>query len=132
MASRWRKLLEDEIEQLEQLRELIRAEKECLFRMDRDALLRLTRQKEALAMGLSKLGARREGLQDENGDSLSDLPGLQPLVRRRNTLLQELRRMGRAQKEMIETQREQVGQVLSFLHNLRCQSSTYDCTGKYR
>jgi flagellar biosynthesis/type III secretory pathway chaperone len=132
MASLWKQILEEEVEQLEHLKGLMREEKECLHRMDREGLLRLAREKEALARRMRKLNSRKEQLQDENRDASSSAQGVSDLYHARNTLLQELREMTRTQKEIIDTQRDQVGQLLAFIQNLRCPSTTYDCTGNLR
>ena len=132
MASQWEQLLEEEVEQLGHLQRLMRAERECLLRMDREALIRLTREKEALALRMKKLTTRRQSLEERDRDSMSNVPGICDLSQVRNTLLQEVREMNRVQKEIVETQREQVGQLLGFLRNLRLRSSTYDSTGKYK
>jgi hypothetical protein len=132
MTSQWKQLLEEEVEQLGHLQDLMQAERECLLRMDRESLLRLTREKEALALRMRKLTSRREALEERGRDSMSSVSGIPTLSQTRNTLLHEVREMSRVQKEIVETQREQVGQLLSFLQNLRTQSSTYDSTGKYK
>lgn len=129
MASLGKQILEQEVEQLEQLHSLMREERECLARMDRETLLRLTREKEALAIRMRQLHTQREGLVDEDKASLSKAPGTSGLFRTRNTLIQELRDLSRAHKEIMETQKEQVGHLLAFLQNLRYQSSTYDRMG---
>ena len=132
MASLWKQILEKEVEQLEHLQELMREERECLLRMDREALLRLAREKEALAQRMRKLNSQKEQLQDENRDSSSSVQGVSDLFHTRNILLQEVREMSRMQKEIIETQSDQVGQLLAFIQNLRYQSTTYDCKGNLR
>ena len=129
MASLGRQILEREVEQLEQLHSLMQEERECLVRMDRETLLRLTREKEALAIRMRRLHTQREDLADEDGISLSKAPGTSGLFRTRNTLIQELRDLSRTQKEIMETQKEQVGHLLAFLQNLRYQSATYDRKG---
>ena len=129
MASLGKQILEQEVEQLEQLHSLMREERECLARMDRETLLRLTREKEALAIRMRQLHTQREGLLDEDTASLSTAPGTSGLFRTRNTLIQELRDLSRTQKEIVETQKEQVGHLLAFLQNLRYQSATYDRKG---
>jgi uncharacterized protein YhaN len=129
MASLGKQVLEQEVEELERLHSLMQKERECLARMDREALLRLTREKEALAIRMRRLHARREGLADEERASLSSAPETSGLLRTRNTLVQELRDLSRTQKEIMETQKAQVGHLLVFLQNLRYQSATYDCKG---
>lgn len=129
MESPGKQILEQEVEQLERLHGLMQEERECLARMDRETLLRLTREKEALAIRMRRLNAEREGLLDEDKASLSTAPGTSGLLRTRNRLIQELRDLGRTQKEIMETQKEQVGHLLAFLQNLRYQSTTYDRTG---
>jgi|GEM_PF-5375276 len=129
MASLGKQILEQEVEQLELLHGLLQEERECLARMDRETLLRLTREKEALAIEIRRLHARREGLADEDRASLSGAPGTSDLMGTRNALIQELRDLGRTQKEIMETQKEQVGHLLAFLQNLRYQSATYDRKG---
>ena len=129
MASLERHLLEKEVEHLEQLHSLMQEERECLLRMDRETLLRLTREKEALAIRMQKLHTRRKDLADEDRTSLAKAPGTSGLLHARNTLLQELRDLSRIQKEIMETQKEQVGHLLAFLQNLRYQSTTYDHKG---
>ena len=69
----------------------MREERECLHRMDREGLLRLARDKEALARRMRKLNSRKEQLQDENSDASSSVQGVSDLLRTRNTLLQEFR-----------------------------------------
>lgn len=132
MMNQWKRLLEEEVEQLGHLQDLMREERECLIRMDREALVRLTREKEVLALRMRRLNTRRESLDEIGLDTMSSVPGLPALSRTRNTLLEEVRKMSRVQKEIVETQREQVGQLLGFLQNLRAQSFTYDSTGKYK
>jgi hypothetical protein len=132
MASQWKQLLEEELEQLGNLQELMRAERECLLRMDREALMRVTREKEALALRMRGLNTRKESLEEQDRDSLTSSPRIRALFQTRNTLLREVREMSRVQKEIVDAQREQVGQLLGFLQNLRTQSSTYDATGKYK
>jgi flagellar biosynthesis/type III secretory pathway chaperone len=129
MASLERQLLETEVEHLEQLHGLMQEERECLLRMDRETLLRLTREKEALAIRLQQLHTQRKGLADDDGTSLAKAPGTSGLHHTRNTLLQELRDLSRTHKEIMETQKEQVGHLLAFLQNLRYQSTTYDQKG---
>jgi hypothetical protein len=132
MANLWKKILEEEIEELEHLQGLMREERECLLRMDREGLLRLARDKEALAQRMRKLNSRKEQLQDEDRDASSKGQGVSDLFRTRNILLQELRETSRSHKEIIDTQRDQVGQLLGFIQNLRNPSTTYDCTGNLR
>ena len=129
MASLGKQILEQEVEQLELLHGLLQEERECLARMDRETLLRLTSEKEALAIRIRRLQTRREGLVEEDRDSLSRAPETSDLLRARNVLIGELRDLGRTQKEIVETQREKVGHLLSFLQNLRYQSATYDSKG---
>ncbi len=129
MASLGEQILVQEVEQLGQLHTLMREERECLARMDRETLLRLTREKEALAIRMRRLHTQRKGLVDEDGTSLSKAPGTSGLFRARNTLIQELRDLGRTHKEIVETQKEKVGHLLSFLQSLRYQSATYDRKG---
>ena len=129
MASFGKQILEQEVEQLEQLHGLMQEERECLARMDRETLLRLTREKEALTIRMRRLHTEREGLLDEDKASLSTAPGTSGLLRTRNRLIQELRDLGRTQKQIMETQKEQVGHLLAFLQNLRYQSATYDRMG---
>jgi flagellar biosynthesis/type III secretory pathway chaperone len=129
MASLGKEILEQEVEQLELLHGLMQEERECLARMDRETLLRLTREKEALAIRMRRLHARREGLVDEDRASLSRAPGTSGLFRARDALIRDLRDLGRTQKEIVETQKEQVGHLLAFLQNLRYQSATYDRKG---
>lgn len=129
MASPGKQILEQEVEQLEQLHSLMQEERECLAHMDRETLLRLTREKEALAIRMRRLHTEREGLLDEDKASLSTAPGTSGLLRTRNRLIQELRDLGRTQKQIMETQKEQVGHLLAFLQNLRYQSATYDRMG---
>jgi flagellar biosynthesis/type III secretory pathway chaperone len=132
MATLWKQILEEEVEQLVHLQGLMREERDCLHRMDREGLLRLSKDKEALARRMRKLNSQKEQLQDENRDASSSALGVSDLVHTRNTLLQELREMSRVQKEIIDTQRDHVGQLLAFVQNLRCPSTTYDCTGNLR
>jgi len=80
-------------------------------------------------MRMRRLHTRREELVDEDKASLSTAPGTSGLLRTRNTLIQELRDLGRTQKEIMETQKEQLGSLLAFLQNLRYQSATYDRMG---
>jgi len=129
MVSLGKQILEQEVEQLEHLHRLMQEERECLARMDRETLLRLTREKEALAIRMRRLRTEREGLLDEDKASLSTTAGTSGLLRTRNRLIQELRDLGRTQKEIMETQKEQVGHLLAFLQNLRYQSATYDRMG---
>ena len=129
MASLGKEILEQEVEQLELLHGLMQEERECLARMDRETLLRLTREKEALAIRMRRLHARREGSVDEDRASLSRTPGTSGLFRARDALIRDLRDLGRTQKEIVETQKEQVGHLLAFLQNLRYQSATYDRKG---
>ena len=126
MASLGKQILEQEVEQLEQLHSLMREERECLAHMDRETLLRLTREKEALAIRIRRLHTQREGLGDEDKASLSTAPGTSRLLRTRNALIQELRDLSRTQKEIMETQKERVGHLLAFLQSFRYQSATYD------
>ena len=132
MASLWKQILEEEVEELEHLRGLMREEKECLLRMDREGLLRLARDKEALAQRMRTLNSRKEQLQDENRDASSSEQGVSDLFSAKKTLLQELRETSRMHKEIIDTQRDQVGQLLAFIQNLRNPTTTYDCTGNLR
>jgi flagellar biosynthesis/type III secretory pathway chaperone len=132
MPNLWKQILEEEIGELEHLQGLMREERECLLRMDREGLLRLARDKEALAQRMRKLNARKEHLQDEDTDMSSKGQGVSDLFRARNMLLQELRETSRSQKEIIDTQRGQVGQLLAFIQHLRNPSTTYDCTGSLR
>ena len=132
MASLWKQILEEEVEELEHLRGLMREEKECLLRMDREGLLRLARDKEALAQRMRTLNSRKEQLQDENRDASSSEQGVSDLFSAKKTLLQELRETSRVHKEIIDTQRDQVGQLLAFIQNLRNPTTTYDCTGNLR
>ena len=129
MSSLAKQILEQEVEQLQHLHRLMQEERQCLARMDRETLLRLTREKEALAIRMRSLHSRRDGLAEEERTSLSTVPGTSGLFRTRNTLLQELRDLSRMQKEIVETKREQVGHLLGFLQNLRYQSATYDRKG---
>ncbi len=129
MASVWKRILEEEVEQLGQLHSLLHEERECLARMDREALITLTRRKEALASRMRRLNAKREGLQEKDKSSLTSTPGIAGLCQTRNTLLHEIRHLSGTHKEIIETQREQVTQALGFLQRLRCQSATYDNKG---
>ena len=129
MASLGKQILEQEVEQLQQLRGLMQEERECLARMDREALLRVTRKKEALAVRMRRLHSQRESLDGEERASLAKAPGTSTLLRTRNTLVQDLRDFGRTQKEIVEAQKTQVGHLLGFLQNLRYQSATYDCKG---
>jgi uncharacterized protein YjcR len=129
MASLGRQLLEQEVEQLEHLHALMQEEKECLARMDRETLLRLTREKEALAIRMRRLHARREGLVDEEKATLSKTQETSGLFRTRKTLIQELRDLSKTQKEIVETQKDRVAHLLGFLQNLRYQSATYDRKG---
>jgi hypothetical protein len=132
MASLWKQILEEEVEELEHLRGLMREERECLLRMDREGLLRLARDKEALAQRMRKLNSQKEQLQDENRDASSSEQGVSDLLYTRKTLLQELRETSRMHKEIIDTQRDQVGQLLAFIQNLRNPTTTYDRTGSLR
>jgi flagellar biosynthesis/type III secretory pathway chaperone len=132
MASLWKQILEEEVDELEHLRGLMREEKECLLRMDREGLLRLARDKEALAQRMRTLNSRKEQLQDENRDASSSEQGVSDLFSAKKTLLQELRETSRMHKEIIDTQRDQVGQLLAFIQNLRNPTTTYDCTGNLR
>jgi flagellar biosynthesis/type III secretory pathway chaperone len=129
MASLGKEILEQEVEHLELLHGLMQEERECLARMDRETLLRLTKEKEALVIRMRRLHARREGLIDEDRSSLSRAPGTSDLFRTRNALIRELRDLGQTQKEIVETQKEQVGHLLAFLQNLRYQATTYDRKG---
>lgn len=132
MASLWKQILEEEVEELEHLRGLMREERECLLRMDREGLLGLARDKEALAQRMRTLNSRKEQLQDENRDASSSEQGVSDLFSAKKTLLQELRETSRMHKEIIDTQRDQVGQLLAFIQNLRNPTTTYDCTGNLR
>jgi uncharacterized protein YhaN len=132
MASLWNQILEEEVEELEHLQGLMREERECLVRMDRDALLRLAREKEALARRMRDLMARKERLEEQGLDARSAVPPIPGLLRTRHALVEELREMSRVQREMVDTQQKQVGQLLVFLQNLRCRSTTYDCKGNFK
>jgi len=132
MANLWKQILEEEVEELEHLQGLMREERECLLRMDREGLRRLARDKEALAFRMRKLNSQKEQLQDENGEASSSVQGVSDLFHARKTLLQELREMSRMHEEIIDTQRDQVGQLLAFIQNLRNPTTTYDCTGNLR
>jgi uncharacterized protein YhaN len=132
MASLWKQILEEEVEELEHLQGLMREERECLLRMDREGLLRLARDKEALAQRMRTLNSRKEQLQDENRDASSSEQGVSDLFSAKKALLQELRETSRMHKEIIDTQRDQVGQLLAFIQNLRNPTTTYDCTGNLR
>ncbi len=129
MASVWKRILEEEVEQLGQLHSLLHEERDCLARMDREALIRLTREKEALASRMRKLNARREGLTDQDRSSLSNTPGIPGLFRARDTLLHEIRHLSGTHKEIIESQRNRVRQALGLVQRLRCRPSTYDSKG---
>jgi FlgN protein len=132
MASLSKQLLEQEVEQLEHLRGLLRDERECLVRMDLQAVLRLAREKEALARRMRSLQAEKEGLEEEGTDGLRGVPVIHELLHTRNTLLQEVRELGRTQQEIIETQRGKISQLLGFLQNMKNHSATYDCKGKFK
>ena len=132
MPNLWKQILEEEIGELEHLQGLMREERECLLRMDREGLLRLARDKQALAQRMRRLNSRKEQLQDEDTEPSSKGQGVSDLFRTRNMLLQELRETSRGQKEIINMQRGQVGQLLAFIQNLRNPSTTYDCTGSFR
>ena len=129
MASVWKRILEEEVEQLEYLHSLLHREKDCLARMDREALIRLTREKEALASRMRSLNARREGLDEQDRSSLSNTPEISGLFRTRKSLLEEIRHLSRTHKEIVQTQREQVSEALGFLQRVRCRSATYDSKG---
>ncbi len=129
MSSPAKKILEEEVAQLERLHGLMLQERECLARMDRESLLRLTREKEALALGIERLAAAGEGLDEGGRGSLSEAPATARLVRARRSLLLELRDLSRTHKEMIDAQREQVEHLLGFLRNLQHPSATYDHKG---
>lgn len=132
MASLWKRILEEEVEQLRCLQSVMQEERESLARMDREDLLRLTGEKEALAKRMRRLNARKEELGDADEDSLARMAGMSVLLQARTSLLRELREMNRVQKEIIDTQKGQVGQLLSFLQNLRHPSTTYDSKGNFR
>lgn len=129
MASVLKRILEEEVEQLECLHSLLHEERECLTRMDREALIRLTREKEALASRMRNLNARREGLDEQGQRSGSTSPGISGLVRTRKTLLEKIRHLSKTHKEIVQTQHKQVNQALGFLQRVRCQSATYDNKG---
>jgi len=132
MASHWKQILEEEVEELERLQGLMREERECLLRMDREGLLRLARDKEALAQRMRTLNSQKEQLQEEDRDASSSGQGVSDLFHTRKTLLQELRETSRMHKEIVDTQRDQVGQLLAFIQNLRNPTTTYDNTGNLR
>jgi len=132
MPNLWKQILEEEIGELEHLQGLMQEERECLLRMDREGLLRLARDKEALAQRMRKLNSRKEQLQDQDREPSSKGQGVSDLFHTRNMLLQELQETSRGQKEIINMQRGQVGQLLAFIQNLRNPSTTYDCTGNFR
>ncbi len=132
MSNPEKEILKEEVAQLKQLHGLMLEERECLARMDREALLRLTREKEALTLRIKRLTAERAGLTDRAAGPLSEAPGDSELIRARRSLLLELRDLSRAHKGMIDSQREQVGQLLSFLRNLHHPSATYDNKGNLR
>ena len=129
MSSFSKQILEQEVEGLQQLHRLMREERECLARMDRETLLKLTREKEALAIRMRSLNSRRDGLAEEEKASLAEAPVTSELLHTRNTLVQELRDLSRTHKEIVETKKGQIGHLLGFLQNLRYQSATYDRKG---
>ena len=132
MASLWKEILEQEIDQLRHLHDVMQQERECLLRMDRDELLRLTGEKETVAKRVRRLNARKERLEEEGEASPSGVPEISRLFQTRDCLLRELREMSEVQTEIIDTQKEKVGQLLSFLQHLRHPSTTYDCRGNFR
>jgi flagellar biosynthesis/type III secretory pathway chaperone len=132
MASLLKQILEEEIEQLRHLQGVMQEERECLLRMDRDDLVRLTGEKEALAQQMRRLNARKERLEGEDEESLSGVPGVSRLFQTRDDLLRELRELSAVQTKIIDTQKEQIGELLSFLQNLRHPSTTYDNKGNFR
>jgi flagellar biosynthesis/type III secretory pathway chaperone len=126
-------ILEEEIEQLRCLQGLMKAERECLARMNGEGLLRLVREKEGLVRRLDRLQERRRSL-----PRLSD-PGagegtdaFRELLRLRNALVSDIREQSRVHERVLEEQSERVGDLIGFFRSAFSRNATYDRNGRMR
>lgn len=122
----------EEIRELKELETLLDAEREGLVRMDREALVRSAREKERVALRLDRLREIRRS--DEIPSEAFPACGTDgsDLLRVRNQMARAISQRCREQSQILRAQAEQVGQLASFLQNLRCQASVYDRNGRLR
>ena len=122
----------EEIRELKELETLLDAEREGLVRMDREALMRSAREKERVALRLERLREVRRSGEIPSEAFPARGPDGSDLLRVRNQMARAILERCRAQGEMLHAQAEQVGQLVAFLQNLRCQASVYDRNGRLR
>jgi len=124
--------LVEEITQLEHLQHLMNEERECLIRMDGQSLAKIARDKALTIERLQVIMDQREGLGAGERTAAGRDPGLADILRRRNDLVRHVQEQNRAQSVILQTQSEQVNQLLAFIRNVKSQSMLYDRSGKLR
>jgi flagellar biosynthesis/type III secretory pathway chaperone len=126
-------ILEQEIEQLRCLQGLMKAERECLARMNGEGLLRLVREKDGLVRRLARLQEERRTLPGTSGPGAGDAAqALRELFVVRNALVSELREQSRVHERILEEQSERVGHMLGFFRSVFSRNATYDRNGRMR
>jgi len=125
-------ILEEEILHLKELKAVLETEREGLVSMDREALRRSHREKEHVAARLQELNEMRRSGEVSSQVFLPQGPEESDLLRVRMEMAREVRERCRVQGEILHAQGEQVGQLLAFLQNLRCQAAVYDRTGRLK
>ena len=127
-----RAVLEQEIEELKCLRELMKAEKECLAVMNGERLLRIVRQKDGLVRRLGQLKAKRQSLEGgPNAGTVQPEAGRE-LFGVRDALVSEIREQSRVHERILEDQSQQIGRLLGFFRSVFSRSSVYDRNGRMR
>ena len=122
----------EEIAQLERMLHLMGEERECLTRMDGEALVKVTREKAVIIDRLQEITDQREALEKGESATWRRDPELAHLLEGRNDLVRRIQEQNQTQSAIMKTQAEQVEQLLTFLRNIRSQSLLYDRSGKLR
>ncbi|MEW6441373.1 MAG: hypothetical protein AB1640_10610 [bacterium] len=125
--------VEEQIEQLERLRQALFAERKSLAAMDREALVEASREKERIValLGESISRARAGATTDGKPPARPDAREAE-LLRNRDRLARDLLEQCRVHEKALEEQKDQVSRSLAFVRSLRPQSPVYDRAGRLR
>jgi len=123
-------IIEEEIRHLEQLQQLMQDERDSLDQMDRETLLKIVKNKAAIAVRLEELKSRRQTLETGPDASRDNGQKVSELLKTRDTLVKTLKEENRIQRNVLATQSEQVDRLLGFFRQLRDPSIIYNSNGR--
>ncbi len=131
MAGKRMEIMEEEVLQLNKLKDIIDIEKESLIAMDREKLLKAVLKKEKVVLRLKQLNDERQALAREEGQPVRGAEEAE-FLNIRKKLLEDVRNKNLVQQKVLETQMAQVENLVAFFKHFQDHSAIYDRRGRLR